>query len=234
MLTIQNFGTVILPTRKKRNQFQQRLECSQLIHLLASLASFGVCDITELRCFLLISALSLHFLKRDLEVLFVHRYSGLMGLQTTIFISVSYLVFATTLIYAQNLARGNPEPTLDLKNAGVFLFSIGTSGNFYHHFLLSKLRQKNDTGYKIPKGGLFNYVTCPHYLFEIISFIGLGCISQTVYGVNLSLGILCYLSGRSFATREWYRSKFENFPANTKALIPCVFQISGTIKHLMQ
>ncbi|PPS03344.1 hypothetical protein GOBAR_AA17323 [Gossypium barbadense] len=38
------------------------------------------------------------------------------------------------------------------------------SGNFYHHYLLSKLRTNGDKEYKIPKGGLFELAICPHYL----------------------------------------------------------------------
>lgn len=69
------------------------------------------------------------------------------------------------MIYAQYLTQGISEPSFNLEYAGVVLFLVGILGNFYHHFLLSKLRVKGDKGYKIPKGGLFSLVICPHYLF---------------------------------------------------------------------
>jgi hypothetical protein len=75
-----------------------------------------------------------------------------------------------------------------------------------------ELATDNDKkGYKIPTGGLFGLVTCPHYLFEILAFFGFAMISQTLY------------AGRSFATRKWYDSKFDEFPSRIKALVPYVW-----------
>ena len=94
------------------------------------------------------------------------------------------------MIYAQHLAQEAAEPMLDLKYPGVALFLLGITGNFYHHCLLSRLRGKDDKGYKIPKGGLFRFVICPHYLFEIIEFVGVAFISQTIYtSLRLHLGL---------------------------------------------
>ncbi|XAR53556.1 3-oxo-5-alpha-steroid 4-dehydrogenase (NADP(+)) [Bertholletia excelsa] len=166
--------------------------------------------------------LTIHFFKRIFEVLFVHKYSGGMFLDAAICISLSYLISTATMIYSQHLTQGLQQPPLDLTRVGISLFVIGEIGNLYHHFLLSNLRKKGDKEYKIPKGGLFNLVVCPHYLFEIMSFVGVSCISQTLYALSFTLGSSIYLMGRSYATRRWYLSKFENFPRNVKALIPFV------------
>lgn len=157
------------------------------------------------------------------QVLFIHQYSGNMILDSAIPITLSYFTGTVCMIYAQYLTQGVPGPKLDLKVAGEVLFLVGIAGNFYHHYLLSKLREKGDKTYKIPKGGLFGLVICPHYLFEIIIFIGFCLISQTLYSFLFALGTLWYLMGRSYATRRWYLSKFENFPRQVKALIPYVF-----------
>ena len=78
-------------------------------------------------------------------------------------------------------------------------------------------------GYKIPRGGLFELVACPHYLFEIIMFLGLAMIAQTVFALAVAFSTAAYLAGRSCATRRWYASKFEDFPARNKALVPYVW-----------
>lgn len=143
-----------------------------------------------------------------------------MILNTAITISLSYLFSTATLIYSQLLTQGLPDPPVDLKYVGVLLFMVGLSGNFYHHYLLSKLRGEGEKEYKIPRGGFFNLVICPHYLFEIIGFLGFFFISQTLYSLSVALGTLFYLMGRSTATRKWYLSKFEGFPQEVKALIP--------------
>ncbi|KAL0340675.1 UNVERIFIED_CONTAM: Very-long-chain enoyl-CoA reductase [Sesamum radiatum] len=196
--------------------------------LLAGAASFWVFSDSDsddggIRFLMLKSAITIHFLKRDLEVLFLHKFSGHMVLNIALLISSSYLTSAVSMIYFQHRFRGFPEPSVDLKYVGLSVFLVGTVGNFYHHYLLCKLRDKNDSGYKIPRGGLFGLVVCPHYLFEILSFIGISLISQTLFSYVFFVGSTAYLLARSRATRNWYRSKFEDFPKNVKALIPYVF-----------
>ena len=157
------------------------------------------------------------------QVLFVHRYSGAMVIGPVFQISISYGAHSIIMIYAQHLAQEVAEPMLDLKYPGVALFLLGITGNFYHHCLLSRLRGKDDKGYKIPKGGLFRFVICPHYLFEIIEFVGVAFISQTIYAFAFTWGSMVYLMCRSYATRKWYISKFQNFPTEVRAVVPYVF-----------
>ncbi|XP_062187996.1 uncharacterized protein LOC133891297 [Phragmites australis] len=194
--------------------------------LVAALASFAVPGAVDgTRAQLLSAALAVHFLKRVLEVLLVHRYSGSMPLSTALTISSCYLFNSVAMIYVQHLSRGLPDPPVDLRYPGVLVFAIGVGGNFYHHYLLSRLRAVgggNDKGYKIPRGGLFELVTCPHYLFEILAFFGFAMISQTVFALSVAFGTAAYLAGRSCATRRWYASKFDEFPARIKALVPYV------------
>ncbi|CAI0442343.1 unnamed protein product [Linum tenue] len=181
------------------------------------------------RLLLVESALAVHFLKRLLETLFLHKYSGTMAVESAIPISLSYFSITAITIYAQRLTEATiPEPAVDLKLYGVALFVVGIAGNFYHHYLLSKLRSdrgenSKNKEYKIPKGGMFELVICPHYLFEIIGFYGIALVSQTLYAFCVAVGTTLYLMGRSKVTREWYLSKFDDFPAHVKALIPFVF-----------
>ena len=133
------------------------------------------------------------------------------------------------MIYAERLSRGLPEPAVDLLCPGVLVFAVGAASNFYHHhLLLSRLRAGGGGAggkkvYKIPRGGLFEFVACPHYFFEIVAFFGFAMISQTLYALAVAVGSLAYLAGRSSATRKWYASKFEDFPASIKALVPYVW-----------
>lgn len=192
---------------------------------IAGLASFFIFPYHDggLRFFLLKFVLASHFLKRVLEVLFVHKFTGSMNLDSTITISASYLLSTSSMIYIQNISQALQEPIYDLKSLGIVLFFIGITGNFYHHYLLANLRGRGEKEYKIPKGGLFDLVTCPHYLFEIIEFFGFFCISQTMYSLGFTLGTTAYLMGRSYATQKWYLSKFEAFPKDVKALVPYIF-----------
>jgi steroid 5-alpha reductase family enzyme len=158
------------------------------------------------------------------QVLFVHRYSGSMPLGTAVGGAANYLVATATMVYAQRLSCGVQDPPVDLRGPGVVVFAVGLAGNFYHHCLLSRLRADDGggKGYKIPRGGLFGLVACPNYLFEIVGLFGVAMIAQTVYALAYATGAAAYLAGRSCATRRWYQSKFDEFPARIKALVPYV------------
>ncbi|CAJ1953146.1 unnamed protein product [Sphenostylis stenocarpa] len=190
---------------------------------LAGLASFWIFPPQSLRSTILQSAVTLHYFKRDFEVLFIHKYSGGMTLESAIPITMSYFLSAATMTYAQHLTNGHPDPPINLLYPGIVIFVVGIIGNLYHHYILSNLRGKGEKEYKIPKGGLFGFVICPHYLFEITVFYGLSFISQTLYAFSFAVGTTLYLLGRSYSTRKWYVSKFEDFPKNVKAVIPFVF-----------
>ncbi|XP_042017555.1 very-long-chain enoyl-CoA reductase-like [Salvia splendens] len=190
---------------------------------LAGVFSLVAFPLGDLRFTLLRGAITTHFFKRLVEVLFVHKFSAMMETEAMFAISTSYFLTSATMIYNQQLMLQLQEPSVDLKYIGAALFLVGIGGNFYHHFLLSKLRNKGEKQYKIPQGGLFSLVICPHYFFEIIGFWGISCISQTVFSVCVGLSTTFYLMGRSHATRRWYQSKFEDFPKDVKALIPFIF-----------
>lgn len=213
------------PAKKKQTTLSGRngMLIAYAPAFLAGGLGLGLYSNDGLRFILVDLALTLHFFKRIFESLFIHKYSGGAALDSIIPISASYFVSTVTMIYNQHLTHTMPEPSLDLKYLGVALFFLGTCGNFYHHILLAKLRENGDNGYKIPKGGLFNLLICPHYLFENLAFVGVCFISQTVYPLCFTIGTTLYLTGRSYATRKWYLSKFPDFSQNVKALIPFVF-----------
>lgn len=165
-------------------------------------------------------AVALHFFKRVVEVLFIHRYSGGMAIDTAILVSFGYSFSAASFLYVMQISESLASPSMNLMPLGILLFIIGMSGNLYHHYLLSRLRKDGAKGYRIPQGGLFEFVVCPHYLFEIIDFVGLAFISQTAFGFFIVSPVSLYLLGRSLSTRAWYMKKFEGFPSHRKALIP--------------
>ncbi|XP_010492472.1 PREDICTED: very-long-chain enoyl-CoA reductase-like [Camelina sativa] len=214
------------PQKQPLGSFSSRtgMLCLYTPAFLAASASFFVLPSDDLRFILLKSALALHFFKRVFEVLFIHKYSGGMAVDSAIVISSSYFSSTALMLYSQNLTLGLTEPSFDMKLAGVVMFVVGIIGNLYHHVLLAKLRNEDGKKeYKIPKGGLFDVIICPHYLFEILVFWSFFLISQTIYSFTFAMGTMCYLIGRSYATRSWYLSKFDDFPKHVKALIPFVF-----------
>ncbi|XP_073123834.1 uncharacterized protein [Henckelia pumila] len=111
--------------------------------LVAAISSFRIFPNLDIRFLMLKSVVTIHFLKRVLEVLFLHRFSGFITLDTTIIISLIYHTSSAAMLYFQHESQGFPEPSTDLKYIGLVAFLVGIIGNFYHHYLLSKLREKD-------------------------------------------------------------------------------------------
>jgi len=165
------------------------------------------------------SIVMLHFAKRTFEVLFVHKYSGKIQPLT-----LSIIIFAYALMGGL-ISWLNVEPVAKMDflfYLGIVSFLIGVLGNTYHHRLLANLRKEKD-GYFIPKGGWFEYATCPHYFFELLGWLGITLVSRHLFTVLVFIAMLGYLGARSIKTRQWYREHFKDYPADRKFMIPFIF-----------
>lgn len=169
--------------------------------------------------FVVLAAVLIHFGKRSLEVLFLHKYSGLMDLSTALTIMTFYTIVAIGTTYLNRWPLAAPNGVFW---GGLALFVVGIAGNFWHHKILADLR-KNTTDYVIPRGGLFEQAACPHYLFEILTWLGIAMLSQHLFAYLTVLGMGSYLFARSLNTLKWYHEKFPDFPKGRKALIPFLF-----------
>ncbi len=167
---------------------------------------------------IVLAAVLIHFGKRCLEAFLVHRYSGPVDLATSLMIMTFYTIVAVGVAYLNRWPLAAPNGLLW---AGLGLFVVGLAGNFWHHKLLADLR-KNQSGYAIPRGGLFEWVACPHYLFEIFTWLGIAMLSQHLFAYLTVLGMSSYLTARSINTLRWYHEKFPEFPKARKALIPFI------------
>ena len=77
------------------------------------------------------------------------------------------------------------------------------------------------TGYKIPQGGLFKYISSPHYFGEIIEWIGFAIMSWSIPGIVYAIWVVLPLFAQSLSAHKWYLKKFGNeYPQQRKAIIP--------------
>ena len=168
---------------------------------------------------IVLAAICGHFVKRCLEVLFLHKYSGPIDPLTTLMIASFYSLIAGFISFLNSW----PLPITDnFFWLGLLLFVFGETANFSHHKILADLR-KDTKKYILPRGGWFEYVACPHYFFEIVAWVGVALMSRHLFALIALVGMAGYLLARSRKTLAWYREKFPNFPKNRKALIPFLF-----------
>ena len=102
---------------------------------------------------------------------------------------------------------------------GFIIFIIGLYINISSDNTLIKLRT-NQKGYVIPKGGLFNYVSCPNFFGEIIEWLGFAIMTLNLGSISFLIWTICNLIPRSKAHHNWYKENFENYPSKRKAVIP--------------
>ncbi|MEM6291051.1 MAG: DUF1295 domain-containing protein [Myxococcota bacterium] len=107
--------------------------------------------------------------------------------------------------------------------AGVVIFAAGFWINYTSDRILMNLRKPGETGYKIPTGGLYRVVSCPNYLGEILEWVGFAIASWSLPGLAFALYTAANVGPRAFANHRWYKEKFENYPAERKALIPFIW-----------
>ncbi|MTI33086.1 DUF1295 domain-containing protein [Xanthovirga aplysinae] len=103
---------------------------------------------------------------------------------------------------------------------GLSVFFVGMIINHVSDQHLISLRQGKETGYKIPKGWLFEYVSCPNHLGEIIEWWGFFLICFSLPAFSFALWSMVNLIPRTLDHHRWYKNNFSDYPANRKAVIP--------------
>ncbi|HEX7600559.1 MAG TPA: DUF1295 domain-containing protein [Polyangiaceae bacterium] len=107
--------------------------------------------------------------------------------------------------------------------SGVLLFGIGMVVNLDADRRLFALRAPGETGYKIPRGGLYGWVTSPNYLGELVEWAGWALASWSVGGLAFALYTFANLAPRAIAHHAWYRREFPDYPKARKALVPFLY-----------
>lgn len=105
---------------------------------------------------------------------------------------------------------------------GALVFVAGFAINQHADWVLMHLRKPGETGYKIPTGGLYRFVTCPNYLGEIMEWTGFAIASWSLPGLAFALYTTANLAPRALSHHKWYREKFPDYPKERRALIPFV------------
>ena len=76
--------------------------------------------------------------------------------------------------------------------------------------------------YYLPEGGLYDLVSSPNYLGEIIEWSGWAIATWSLPGLLFALGAVGCIGVRSIHTHKWYKDCFKDYPKDRKALIPFI------------
>ena len=146
-----------------------------------------------------------HFAKRELETLVVHRFSAsTMPFRNVFKNSFHYWILAGVNIAAWAYSPNSPtakDPNNVLMYTGLALYAAGELANLQNHLTLMNLRSPGTTERNIPQGWMFDLVTCPNYLTETISWIGVFMVS------NFNLSVLLFMVVAVGQMMAWAKKK---------------------------
>jgi protein-S-isoprenylcysteine O-methyltransferase Ste14 len=106
---------------------------------------------------------------------------------------------------------------------GAALFAIGLGVNLHSDEILRRLRRPGDTGYHLPRGGLFRFVSSPNYLGELCEWSGFAIAAWSPPALVFALWTFANLAPRALANHRWYRARFPDYPPERRALVPYLF-----------
>lgn len=105
---------------------------------------------------------------------------------------------------------------------GLVLFVTGFFINNKADTMLINLRKPGETGYKIPKGFLFDYISCPNLFGEMVEWLGFAFMVWNLAGVSFLVWTVSNLLPRALHHHKWYLEKFADYPKERKAVFPFI------------
>ncbi len=103
---------------------------------------------------------------------------------------------------------------------GLCFFVIGWLINVSSDEVLLRLRKPQETNYLIPRGGLYNWVSCPNFLGEIFLWSGWAIMCWNLAALSFAIWTVSNLVPRALAHHRWYRTVFADYPTDRKAIFP--------------
>ncbi len=127
--------------------------------------------------------------------------------------------------YIFTLSGGYPDRWLTDPRfmVGSALFISGFVINRHADYTLARLRKQGETGYRIPYGGLYRWISCPNYLGEILIWTGWALATWSLAGLSFALWTIANLAPRAMSHHAWYHRHFPDYPAERKALVPGIW-----------
>ena len=172
---------------------------------------------------------SFHYAKRIYETYYVHTFShGTMPRGNLIKNCSYYWLSAAGISYFINHPLYTSPPVYRVA-LGFAVACVCQYFNYDSHVRLAKLRAPGSgagSGYKIPRGGLFEYVTCANYAAEIYGWLAFNVATQSVLGIVFMCAGAWQMAIWAAAKQKRLKKLFdgkdgrEKYPKNRWLVIP--------------
>ena len=173
---------------------------------------------------------TLHYVKRLLETIFVHRFSHSTMPIMNLFKNCGYYWgFAAFVSYFTNHPLYTP-PCYGYVQilTGLAIFLMCEFGNFSIHIALRDLRPPGSKERKIPVPtenpltGLFRFVSCPNYTYEVGAWLGFSIMTQTLPALLFATVGFYQMAVWALGKHRNYKKEFQTYPKERKAILPFV------------
>lgn len=105
---------------------------------------------------------------------------------------------------------------------GLAIFVAGYLINRQADRTLRTLRAPGETGYKIPRGGFYRWISCPNYFGELVEWCGWALLTWTRPGLFFALFTAANLVPRAVSHHRDYQRRFPDYPSERRAVLPYV------------
>jgi very-long-chain enoyl-CoA reductase len=170
----------------------------------------------------------LHFLKREYETIFVHKFSANTLPVYNVFKNSAHYWITSGLLCAYaicsptSLAAKADLPAVDA--VGVLVYILGEVCNLIVHLYLASLRSTGGTERRIPKGYGFELVTCPNYMYEVIAWAGIIIVSRSWAVVLFIVMGSVQMHAWAVGKEKTYRKEFgDKYKKKRYTMIPGLF-----------
>ena len=158
------------------------------------------------------SLVMLHFTKRELETLLIHRFSAATMPAFNIFRNSAHYWLLSGLnmaywIYIPS-APAAGKSSYYITYPGLALFVIGELGTLSNHITLRNLRSSGGIERGIPHGLGFDLVTCPNYMFEVVAWVGIAMVSWSLSTVIFAVAATGQMAVWANKKEARYRKEF--------------------------
>ena len=132
-------------------------------------------------------------------------------------------IFLSYFIYSPTAPTAGPVSPL-FTFSGLVLFAIGELGNLNSHILLRGLRSSGGKERGIPHGLGFDLVTCPNYMFETMTWIGVVLVTRSWASVAFAIAGVVQMASWAWQKERRYRREFgDRYKKKKYAILPGLY-----------
>ncbi|MDF1558861.1 MAG: DUF1295 domain-containing protein [Bacteroidales bacterium] len=135
------------------------------------------------------------------------------------FVNAGFLGYYTGTLHTHYNGEWLTDPRFI---AGLLIFFTGMVINITSDEKLIRLRKNRSNGYRIPRGGLFERVSCPNFMGEMVEWGGYAILCWSLPAFSFFVWTFCNLVPRALSHHLWYKNHFPDYPIERKAVFPYI------------